>query len=57
MGEDSLLPRYKPLYWMLFGGVDGSNLASLTGISVDHLASQILFSYQNHDDDDIHIWR
>lgn len=42
---------------MLFGGVDGSDLASLTGISVDHLASQILFSYQNHDDDDIHIWR
>lgn len=59
MAEDPLLPGYKPLYWMLFGGIDGSDLASLTGISVDLLASQVLFFYKqdgdnNDGDDDIY---
>ncbi|KAL1966616.1 hypothetical protein VTN77DRAFT_4027 [Rasamsonia byssochlamydoides] len=34
MGEDPLIPGYRPLHWTLFGGPDGSDLRSLTGISV-----------------------
>jgi len=50
MGEDPLVPGYRPLHRTLFGGPDGSDLRSLTGISVtlfDNQPFSMKFFYNN----------
>ncbi|KAL1981933.1 hypothetical protein VTN96DRAFT_1997 [Rasamsonia emersonii] len=50
LGEDPLVPGYRPLYWTLFGGANGRELRSLTAISVNMLEYR-MGVYYNHEED------